>query len=137
VDAIRLHGDILADRWLRVCPRRPGCTIPDARPGRPPHCTECGNLLRPGVVWFGEELPPAALAAARHAAEACAAMLVVGTSGAVWPAAGLVGLARQRGAKVIIVNPAPSEIDDEAHLLLRGTAAQWLPRLLDGTEPGG
>jgi NAD-dependent deacetylase len=136
VDAIRLHGDILADRWLRACPRRPACATPDARPGRPPHCTECGNLLRPGVVWFGEELPPTALAAARHAAESCAAMLVVGTSGAVWPAAGLVGQARQRGAKVIIVNPAPSEIDDQAHWVLRGTAAQALPQLLDESLTG-
>ena len=63
-------------------------------------------------------------------------MLVVGTSGAVWPAAGLVGQARQRGAKVIIVNPAPSEIDDEANIVMRGTAAQLLPRLLDATDPG-
>ncbi len=54
-------------------------------------------------------------------------MLVVGTSGAVWPAAGLVGRARQQGAQVIIVNPAPSEIDDQAHRVLRGTAAQMLP----------
>lgn len=135
-DAVRLHGDILADRWLHPCPRHPGCDPSLARLGRPPLCADCGNLLRPGVVWFGEELPPAALAAARHAAEACAVMLVVGTSGAVWPAAGLVGQARQRGAKVIIVNPAPSEIDEEAHLLLRGTAAQVLPRLLDEAAPG-
>ncbi len=135
-DAIRLHGDILADRWLQTCPRRPACSTPDARPGRPPHCGVCGNLLRPGVVWFGEELPPSALAAARSAAEACTVMLVVGTSGAVWPAAGLVGQARQHGAKVIIVNPAASEIDDEAHWVLRGTAAQALPLLLDDTVPG-
>ena len=135
-DAVRLHGDILADRWLQACPQRTACTAADARPGRPPHCAECGNLLRPGVVWFGEELPPAALEAARRAAESCAAMLVVGTSGAVWPAAGLVGQARQRGAKVIIVNPAPSEIDDEANIVMRGTAAQLLPRLLDATDPG-
>ena len=61
-------------------------------------------------------------------------MLVVGTSGAVWPAAGLVGQARQRGARVLIVNPAPSEIDDQAHLVLRGTAAQVLPALLDEAD---
>lgn len=130
-DTIRLHGEILADQWLQACPRRQACPTADALPGRPPHCAECGNLLRPGVVWFGEELPPAALAAARRASESCVVMLVVGTSGAVWPAAGLVGLARQSGAKVIIVNPSPSEIDNEAHLLLRGTAAQVLPLLLD------
>ena len=62
-------------------------------------------------------------------------MLVVGTSGAVWPAAGLVGLARRRGAQVLIVNPAASEIDDEAHLVLRGTAARTLPPLLDDADP--
>ncbi|MDZ7592056.1 MAG: NAD-dependent protein deacylase [Rubrivivax sp.] len=133
---IRLHGDILADRWLQPCPRHRSCHPDAAVPGRPPHCAECGNLLRPGVVWFGETLPPAALEAARRASAACAVMLVVGTSGAVWPAAGLVGQARQQGAKVIIVNPAPSEIDDQAHRLLRGTAARMLPLLLDDPDPG-
>ena len=57
-------------------------------------------------------------------------MLVVGTAGAVWPAAGLAGLARQHGAQVVVLNPNPSEIDHEAHLCLRGTAATVLPLLL-------
>jgi NAD-dependent deacetylase len=135
-DAVRLHGDILADRWLQACPKRRACSTGSALAGRPPQCAECGNLLRPGVVWFGEELPAAALATARGAAEACSVMLVVGTSGAVWPAAGLVGQARQRGAQVLIVNPAPTELDEEAHFVLRGTAAQVLPALLDETGLG-
>jgi len=63
-------------------------------------------------------------------------MLVVGTSGAVWPAAGLAGQARRHGATVVIVNPHPSEIDAEAHHVLRGTAAEVLPALL-GVVPGG
>jgi NAD-dependent deacetylase len=58
-------------------------------------------------------------------------MLVVGTSGAVWPAAGLAHTARRAGAQVAIVNPDASEIDDQAHWVLRGTAAGVLPRLLD------
>jgi NAD-dependent deacetylase len=57
-------------------------------------------------------------------------MLVVGTSGAVWPAAGLAGLARRAGAFVAIVNPQSSEIDGEAHVVLRATAATALPELL-------
>ncbi len=138
-DTIRLHGDILHDRWLQPCPRQrarhatPGaaCDPAAAAPGRPPRCAECGNLVRPGVVWFGESLPAAALRAAEQAAARCAVMLVVGTSGAVWPAAGLAGRARGAGAQVIIVNPSESEIDDEAHQVLRGTAAQLLPALLD------
>lgn len=130
-DTLRLHGDILQDRWLEPCPRERGCDTAHAAPGRPPRCGECGNLVRPGVVWFGEALPLAAFDAAERAAAACNVMLVVGTSGAVWPAAGLAARARCAGARVVIVNPQPSEIDADAHAVLRGTAAQLLPRLLD------
>jgi NAD-dependent deacetylase len=136
LDAIRLHGDILADRWLEPCPQHRGCDPARARPGRPPLCTDCGNLVRPGVVWFGEMLPDGALARAEEAARAAEAMLVVGTSGAVWPAAGLAGIARGAGAHVVIVNPHPSEIDEEAHEVLRGTAAQMLPALLAPPDSG-
>jgi NAD-dependent deacetylase len=128
---IRLHGDILADRWLQPCPGGRGCEVAQAVPGEPPACADCGNLLRPGVVWFGEMLPEDAMAAAEHAARACELMLVVGTSGAVWPAAGLAAGARRAGAKVAILNPEASEIDEQAHWVLRGTAATLLPRLLD------
>jgi NAD-dependent deacetylase len=58
-------------------------------------------------------------------------MLVVGTSGAVWPAAGLAGMSRHAGAWVAIVNPNASEIDHDAHAVIRGTAAGVLPVLLD------
>jgi NAD-dependent deacetylase len=130
---IRLHGDILAARWLQPCPRHPACDPAEALDGAPPRCARrpgCGNLLRPGVVWFGEALPEGAFEAAVQAAEACDVLLVVGTSGAVWPAAGLAGRARLAGARVVIVNPQPSEIDEQAHAVLRGTAARLLPRLL-------
>jgi NAD-dependent deacetylase len=131
-DTIRLHGDILRDQWLDPCPRRggPPCDTAWARPGEPPVCGECGNLLRPGVVWFGENLPLAALDAAEQAAEQATLVLVVGTSGSVWPAAGLAARARQAGAWVAIVNPHPSEIDADAHQIVRGTAAGVLPVLL-------
>jgi NAD-dependent deacetylase len=130
-DAIRLHGDILQDSWLEPCPRRggPACETGRALPGEPPRCPDCGNFLRPGVVWFGELLPAEALQAAEAAAVAAELMLVVGTSGAVWPAAGLAGLARQSGAWVAIVNPDASEIDGDADELVRGTAAGVLPHL--------
>jgi NAD-dependent deacetylase len=131
---IRLHGDILADQWLEPCrqpgPGAPACDVATATGGPPPSCARCGNLARPAVVWFGEMLPAAALARAEAIASQCELMLVVGTSGAVWPAAGLAVRARRSGAQVAIVNPAASEIDDVAHVVLRGTAAQLLPRLL-------
>jgi len=127
---IRLHGELLGDRWLDGCARSPACPTQHAQPGRPPHCASCGNLVRPAVVWFGEMIPADALGAAEQAAQACDVALIVGTSGAVWPAAGLAAMARRAGAFVAIVNPHDSEIDGEAHVVLRSTAAQALPRLL-------
>jgi NAD-dependent deacetylase len=127
-NAIRLHGDILQDRWLEA--PRACCTRTAPQPGRPPRCASCGNLMRPGVVWFGEMLPAGAIEAAERAARSCGVMLVVGTSGAVWPAAGLAAIARGAGAFVAIVNPHESEIDDVADVVLRGTAATVLPQLL-------
>jgi NAD-dependent deacetylase len=71
------------------------------------------------------------VAAAEAAIDRCRVALVVGTSGAVWPAAGLAVRARRRGAYLAIVNPHESELDDEADVVLRGTAATTLPALLD------
>lgn len=130
-DVIRLHGDILQSRWLDPCRAPEPCDPATAEPERPPHCTQCGNLLRPAVVWFGEQLPPDALTRAEGLARQCDLMLVVGTSGTVYPAAGLASLARDAGAMVLIVNPHASDLDAVAHQCLRGTAAAVLPLLFE------
>lgn len=123
-----LHGDIFEDRWLE--PPRECCRIDHAVPGHPPHCAGCCNRVRPGVVWFGESLPSATLDAAQCAAERCDVMLVVGTAGAVYPAAGLAHVTRAAGGRVAMLNPSPSALDGVAHRVLRGTAASVLPSLL-------
>lgn len=64
-------------------------------------CAACGDRIRPGVVWFGEALPDDAWSTATDAATRCSLMLVVGTSGLVYPAAGLPVLARRHGATVV------------------------------------
>ncbi len=127
-EVIELHGAINRTICLSKCgySEENPARLPS---GTPPRCPNCGDWLRPGVVWFGEMLDPGQLAAAEAAATECDVMLVVGTSGMVYPAAGLPLAARQAGATVVIVNPAPSEIDDCAHRVLRGTAAATLPRL--------
>jgi NAD-dependent deacetylase len=131
---LALHGNLAEDRWLDACAlaRRPqdGCAVQQAEPGRPPRCAQCGNLVRPAVVWFGEPLPAAVLAAAERAADTCQLMLVVGTSGEVYPAAGLAHRARHAGARVVVVNPSPTALDDVAHAVLAGPSAQLLPALL-------
>ncbi|MGD9773260.1 SIR2 family NAD-dependent protein deacylase [Diaphorobacter sp.] len=130
-----LHGNLLDNRWLDV--PRDCCRMEHAAAGSPPYCDRCGNLVRPGVVWFGEPLPLATLDAAQRAAQSCALMLVVGTSGAVYPAAGLAHRARAAGARVVVINTAPSELDAIAHAVLRGPSAQLLPALLGTANPVG
>jgi NAD-dependent deacetylase len=124
---LALHGNIAEDQWLD--PPRDCCVVEHAAAGHPPYCDRCGNQLRPAVVWFGEMLPVRVLEAAERAARECDLMLVVGTSGVVYPAAGLARMAKGR---VVVVNPNESGLDDAAHLVLRGTAARLLPELLAG-----
>jgi len=125
---LALHGNIADDKWLD--PPRPCCQAQAPAPGRPPRCASCGNLRRPAVVWFGEMLPLQVLSAAQEAAADCDLMLVVGTSGVVYPAAGLARAAATQ-ARVVVINPEPTELDDAAHVVLRGTAATLLPSLLE------
>jgi NAD-dependent deacetylase len=127
-DALALHGNIAEDRWLdapRAC-----CQVDAIQTGCPPRCRVCGNLRRPAVVWFGECLPAEALEAAEHAARHCDLMLVVGTSGEVYPAAGLAFTAHQSGARLVIINPEPTPLDVVAELCLHEPAAVCLPPLL-------
>lgn len=95
-----------------------------------PACRQCGGLLRPHVVWFGESLDSAILDHAWRAAADCGVMLVVGTSAVVQPAAGLASVARQAGAFVIEVNLEPTPNSREVDLSLMGKAGDILPRLV-------
>jgi NAD-dependent deacetylase len=126
-DVLALHGTLQDDQWLdrpRSC-----CTALPPQDGRPPRCSQCGNLRRPAVVWFGEMLPAQVLAAAERAVLACDLMLVAGTSGVVYPAAGLARTAAAR-ARMVVINPGASDLDDAAHAVLRGTSATLLSQLL-------
>lgn len=95
-----------------------------------PACPLCGSLLRPDVVWFGERLPPEALAAAYAAARTCDVFLCVGTSTVVEPAASLPFLALESGARVIEVNPQATPLSAQATFSLRGAAGEILPLLV-------
>jgi NAD-dependent deacetylase len=127
-NVVEIHGSITRT----VCLAR--CGFVEDEPARvpggdPPRCPDCGDWLRPGVVWFGEMLDPARLSAAEEFARECDLMLVVGTSGLVYPAAGLPLVARRAGASVVVINPADSELDRLARVIVRSTAATALPRL--------
>ena len=87
--------------------------------GEDPACPVCAKRLRPAVVWFGEALPVGAIEAAFAAAQRCDVLLVIGTSGVVQPAASLVDLAQVHGARIIEVNPNPSELSHLADVCVR------------------
>ena len=130
-----LHGSLHVPRCFDCGARAAfGPQIPaEPEGGRrldPPRCTRCGGPIRPGVVWFGEMLPEDAWQAATEAILNCDVMIIIGTSGLVYPAAGLPDLAAGRGKPVIQINPAPTDHDAYARVSLRGKAGELLPALL-------
>jgi NAD-dependent deacetylase len=126
-DVLELHGNLFEVRCVE-CGRtsdRTGVTLPPL-----PSCDDCGALVRPGVVWFGEALPPHVWTAAGAAVRSADLLLVVGTSAVVYPAAGLVATARRAGAAVIEVNLEPTPVSGSVDVGLYGKAGEVLPRLV-------
>lgn len=107
-----------------------------AAKGEVPKCTACRGMLRPDVVWFGEILPQRVLQEAFLAAQRCELFLCVGTSGLVYPAAGLPLLARERGAYVVEVNTEPTELSRRCSETLLGKAGEILPELSRRMQEG-
>jgi NAD-dependent deacetylase len=103
----------------------------------PPRC-DCGALLRPAVVWFGEPLDAALLEQSARRAREAEVVLVIGTSSVVYPAAALPRIARDHGATVIEINPEPTSLSEHVDERLAGPAGIVLPRLLEaaGLVPG-
>ncbi|MCH8964153.1 MAG: NAD-dependent deacylase [Planctomycetes bacterium] len=124
---VELHGNIWTTRCT-VC--RQEIDHFGDKLSRRPACDDCGGLLRPGVVWFGEMLPPDALKAAQEAVGRCQAMLVVGTSSVVEPAASMAGWARAHGALVVEINLERTPLSEQADECLYGKAGEILPRLV-------
>lgn len=95
-----------------------------------PTCAGCGGLERPGVVWFGEGIDPVVMRDSFAAAGDCDLFLVVGTAGAVFPAANLVDTAKNAGAKVVEFNLERSGVSHLADLFVPGSAADTLVDLV-------
>jgi len=95
-----------------------------------PRCAECGGLLRPDVVWFGESLPRAQLEAAVEATRTCDVFFSIGTSGVVQPAASLAFAAHNRGAIVVEINAEVTPLTPKADFVLQGKLGEILPELV-------
>ncbi len=95
-----------------------------------PRCKQCGGLLRPDVVWFGEALPRDQLETAVEAARSCEVFFSIGTSGVVQPAASLAFAAHNRGAVVVEINAEPTPLTAKADYSLHGKSGEILPELV-------
>ncbi|MFI1375443.1 SIR2 family NAD-dependent protein deacylase [Streptomyces longwoodensis] len=95
-----------------------------------PLCLECGGVLKPATVMFGERLDPVVLGEAVAVTKACQVFLAVGTSLQVQPAAGLARVAVDHGARLVVVNAEPTPYDDLADQVVREPIGTALPRLL-------
>jgi NAD-dependent deacetylase len=126
-DVIEYHGNLFDDRCFTGC--GPGPANPPA--GTLPRCPTCGGHMRPGVVWFGEPIPPQAMAVADAAARDCDVFLSVGTSALVWPAAGLAEIAAGHGATVVEINLDPTPLSGRSHFSVQGKSGEILPELVD------
>lgn len=126
-DVLKVHGDI----WMVRCTACGRQTRDDRvpLPELPPRC-ECGGLLRPGVVWFGEPLPDNVWREAERATRQAEVFLVIGTAAVVYPAAGLVPLAKAAGAKVVEINLDETPYSAQVDCSLRGRAGELLPEVI-------
>lgn len=128
-----LHGS-LADFWCDTCGSRyhgPLPDMPEARTEAAPLRCECGGLIRPGIVWFGEQLPDEPWQASLEAVATADLVVVVGTSALVYPAAALPEVALANGVPVIEVNPDSTPLSRSATVSLREPAGVALPTLLE------
>jgi len=128
-NVIRFHGSIWELRCAAEC-GAPAWEDPTSPlPSLPPTCPACGGLARPGVVWFGETIDPDVLERSSVAAEGAEVFLSIGTSAQVYPAAGLVHLAKRAGAFTVEINPGASDASHTVDLPIAAPAEDALPML--------
>lgn len=129
-NVIEYHGN---HRWLvcTTCRKRIPFTPAAAQEEPYPRCERCNKALKPDVVFFGEGIPVAEMARANEEADRCGVMLIIGTSGVVYPAAEIPYAAKTKGATIVEINvestPFTSSITDH---FLKGTASDVLPEIL-------
>ena len=94
--------------------------------GRAPDCEDCGGYVKTATISFGQAMPEAAMRRAEALCGACDLFLTIGSSRVVWPAAGLPLLAKQSGARLVILNRDPTDFDGMADLVIRADIGRTL-----------
>jgi NAD-dependent protein deacetylase/lipoamidase len=133
---IEIHGTI-HEVVCMMCGKRGAMqpTLARVRDGEEdPPCRSCGGILKSATISFGQSLVIADLRRAAQAAESCDLLLAAGSTLSVFPVAGLVPTAKRSGARVVIVNGSPTEMDELADVALHGQLGSLLPRLIPEAE---
>ena len=97
-----------------------------------PECRQCGGMLKSDTISFGQPLVPEVIDRAMTVAGECDLLLAVGSTLQVYPVAGAVPIAKQAGARVVIMNAQETQFDDIADAVLRGNISVELPLLVGG-----
>lgn len=129
---VEIHGTLREVECLGCGERAPIARALDrVRAGEPdPDCRSCGGILKSATISFGQGLVAADLARAEQAALACDLLLAIGTTLGVYPIASMVPVAKNAGARIVIVNGEATEMDGLADVVLRGSISEILPRLV-------
>lgn len=126
---VELHGNIFNNYCIQCRKRYDGNNLLENKDNLS-QC-ECGGLIRPDVVWFGEFLPDEELRRAEYCCQSCDVLLSIGTSGIVYPAAGLPALAKRNGAFLVEINPDPTEISYVMDEVIRQKSGEILPLIVE------
>ena len=124
-NVLELHGSIVKFKCVD-CEKKHNRKLIE---GKLNYCTYCNGMIRPSVVWFGEQLPYEVLKKAENKSITCDIIFSIGTSSEVYPAEGLPVMAQNYGAKVVEVNPNETKLSDRADIVVRESAKDFLPKL--------
>jgi NAD-dependent deacetylase len=124
-----LHGNIIENHCFKC--KKPYTQKINLDDKKLPLCPNCGGMIRPSVVWFGEMLPQKALYASEEAAKKCDVFFSIGTSSEVYPAAALPFTAAQYGAYTVEVNPNTTSFSRYADVCLKSPSGIALPELVE------
>jgi len=129
---VEIHGTMREVICLDCGVRTPADpTLDRVRAGEDdPACLDCGGMLKSATISFGQSLVPEDLDRAFAAAAACDLLLAVGSTLSVYPVAAMVPTARQAGARIVILNAEPTDMDDLADVVVRGSISELLPQIV-------
>lgn len=133
---IEVHGTVLYVVCLACGWRGPMAEVVERLHAgeEDPPCRECGGILKSDTISFGQSLKPGVIERAMRVARECDLLLAIGSTLQVYPVAGVVPLARQSGAKLVIVNAQPTQFDEIANAVIASPIGETLPAMCGGSS---